>query len=182
MHSIDEGPATPWRIDADTGGAPEWSAFRESSFGVGGLNVINSTHAFFSWNRHACASDSEDTYHMNFSSSCVTPDDNSANAMDQSDDVWIVRPSKSTCPNRHFSTQYVIPPPSTANVNSNDDDDDGSDDLVIILSVLASVFGATIVILLFGIYFLYQQAYGKSENALLAKKNSDVAANSSSSL
>ncbi|KAG8386135.1 hypothetical protein BUALT_Bualt03G0117500 [Buddleja alternifolia] len=31
---------------------PEWSVFREASFGHGELNVVNSTHAFWSWHRN----------------------------------------------------------------------------------------------------------------------------------
>ncbi|XP_022716919.1 purple acid phosphatase 18-like [Durio zibethinus] len=31
---------------------PEWSLFREASFGHGELNIVNSTHAFWSWHRN----------------------------------------------------------------------------------------------------------------------------------
>ncbi|XP_057809880.1 purple acid phosphatase 18-like [Salvia miltiorrhiza] len=31
---------------------PEWSVFREASFGHGELNIVNSTHAFWSWHRN----------------------------------------------------------------------------------------------------------------------------------
>ncbi|PIM97091.1 Purple acid phosphatase [Handroanthus impetiginosus] len=31
---------------------PEWSIFREASFGHGELNMVNSTHAFWSWHRN----------------------------------------------------------------------------------------------------------------------------------
>ncbi|XP_043688128.1 purple acid phosphatase 18-like [Telopea speciosissima] len=31
---------------------PEWSAFREASFGHGELNIVNETHAFWSWHRN----------------------------------------------------------------------------------------------------------------------------------
>ncbi|KAH6822788.1 purple acid phosphatase 18 [Perilla frutescens var. hirtella] len=34
------------------GNQPEWSVFREASFGHGELNVVNSTHAFWSWHRN----------------------------------------------------------------------------------------------------------------------------------
>lgn len=32
--------------------SPEWSVFREASFGHGELKVVNSTHAFWSWHRN----------------------------------------------------------------------------------------------------------------------------------
>ncbi|XP_010267676.1 PREDICTED: purple acid phosphatase 18-like [Nelumbo nucifera] len=32
--------------------APEWSVFREASFGHGELRIVNSTHAFWSWHRN----------------------------------------------------------------------------------------------------------------------------------
>ncbi|TQD87114.1 hypothetical protein C1H46_027333 [Malus baccata] len=31
---------------------PEWSVFREASFGHGELNIVNSTHAFWTWHRN----------------------------------------------------------------------------------------------------------------------------------
>ncbi len=90
-----DGAASPWRADK-----PEWSAFRESSFGVGELVIINSTHAKYAWHRHACGSDSKATHHINVSSFCSSPGDNSVNAMDTSDDVFIVRPDAAFCRNR----------------------------------------------------------------------------------
>ena len=82
--------------------APYFSAFREASFGVGGLVIHNETHSKFSWHRHACGSSSKGapSYGMNFSVSCMTPGDNSAQAMLTSDEVWLVRPSQVTCPQR----------------------------------------------------------------------------------
>ncbi|KAJ0846894.1 putative Acid phosphatase [Helianthus annuus] len=32
--------------------SPEWSVFREASFGHGELKIVNSTHAFWSWHRN----------------------------------------------------------------------------------------------------------------------------------
>ena len=97
-----DGAASPWRYDRDgsTADKPEWSAFRESSFGVAELLIVNSTHAKYSWHRHACGSDSESTHHINVSSTCSTPGDNGVNAMDTSDDLFIVRPDATVCPNR----------------------------------------------------------------------------------
>ncbi|KAL1521121.1 hypothetical protein AB1Y20_022675 [Prymnesium parvum] len=48
---------------------PAWSAFRESSFGSGALDIINDTHALFNWSRFACeGSTSPD--HVDFNRSC----------------------------------------------------------------------------------------------------------------
>lgn len=164
-----EGPASPWRNEGTASGAPDWSAFRESSFGVAGLNIVNETHAYFSWNRHACGSDSEETYHMNFSTSCATPDDNSANAMDTSDEVWLVRPDKTTCSNRHYSTSYKVQPYGTASVASADeDDDDNKDVLLMILAILCSVFGAALVILCFVVYYLFGQLRSNASKLLVS--------------
>ena len=78
-----EGAYVPWRIDPTTSnGQPEWSAFRESSFGVGDLTVMNATHAFYGWHRHACESDEAGADGMNFSSSCRSPGDNSEQNME----------------------------------------------------------------------------------------------------
>eukprot|EP01041_Mallomonas_annulata_P004203 gene4203-8363_t len=89
----------PWRLPPSV-----WSAFRESSFGVSGISIVNDTHAHFQWHRHACGSDSNapDSRHMNFSESCVTPGDNSDQRMLTSDSHWIVRPGAATCANRHM--------------------------------------------------------------------------------
>ena len=43
------GTYIPWRDPQ-----PDWSVFRESSFGVGRLLIVNSTHAHYVWNRSAC--------------------------------------------------------------------------------------------------------------------------------
>ena len=52
---------------------PEWSLFREASFGHGELKIVNSTHAFWSWHRN--------------------DDDESVS----SDQVWISSHSSSGC-------------------------------------------------------------------------------------
>mmetsp|Transcript_145212 Transcript_145212/g.362208 ORF Transcript_145212/g.362208 Transcript_145212/m.362208 type:complete len:591 (+) Transcript_145212:92-1864(+) len=46
-----EGPASRWREPQ-----PTWSAFREASFGAGGLTFHNATHAEWEWVRTACVS------------------------------------------------------------------------------------------------------------------------------
>ena len=176
LHLRLEGPATPWRIENTSTGSPVWSAFRESSFGVGGLEVLNDTHAFFSWNRHACASKSQDTDHMNFSSSCVTPGDNSKNAMDTSDSVWIVRPDEGECGNRYFSTDYEVPVYDVSSVSSDDDDDEERDILVLTLEILCSVFGGFICILLYVVYSLWSQLNAKSTKRLMVVEESNKSA------
>lgn len=110
---------------------------------------------------------------MNFSSSCETPNDNSVNSMDRSDEVWVVRPDVATCSNRHFSTSYAVPRPTVSTVSTNDDDDYENEELVVILAVISSLFGAIIVVLLFGVYFLYNQLHSKNFNKLLANARSD---------
>ena len=41
-----------WKIDRYINPQPEWSVFREASFGHGELKIVNSTHAFWSWHRN----------------------------------------------------------------------------------------------------------------------------------
>ncbi|KAK4534787.1 hypothetical protein CDCA_CDCA02G0812 [Cyanidium caldarium] len=81
-----EGPTLPW-LDPQ----PSWSLFREASFGVGSLELHNSTTASFSWHRVAC----EDTN----ATHCKTPGDNSAQAYEPSDSATFVRDT-AACPNR----------------------------------------------------------------------------------
>lgn len=119
-----EAEVTPWREDTSTPtGAPAWSAFRESSFGVGELRVENSTHAAYSWHRHACGSDSAADYHMNFSSACYSPDDNSAQKMETSDVTWFIRPDAQACPNRHVTSSHEVFPTSDPSDSEDDDDE-----------------------------------------------------------
>lgn len=120
-----EAEVTPWREDSSTEtGAPQWSAFRESSFGVGELTIVNDTHAYYSWHRHACGSDSDEDFHMNFSSSCYSPGDNSPQKMETSDETWFIRPDAQSCPNRHFTTSHEVYPQADSSSNDNDDADD----------------------------------------------------------
>jgi len=89
-----EGTNVPWREPQ-----PPCSAFRESSFGVGGLVVVNATHAHFKWSRSACEGTDEPS-HINFNRTCESimwsdatePRDNSVFASVPSDGAWIVRP------------------------------------------------------------------------------------------
>lgn len=104
-----EGPYAGWRMQSDTpDGAPLWSAFREASFGVGNLDVLNDTHASYSWHRHACGSSIPGMAGMDFSATCVTPGDQSAQAMLTVDSGWISRPSATRCPNRWYSSPSSV--------------------------------------------------------------------------
>lgn len=85
--------------------APFFAAFREASFGIGSLVIHNETHAKYSWHRHACGSSAKGApnYGMNFSDHCATPGDKSPQLMLTSDEVWLVRPAQSLCPQRWLS-------------------------------------------------------------------------------
>jgi acid phosphatase type 7 len=158
-----EGEATPWRDDANSTG---WSAFREASFGVGGLEIVNSTHAFFSWHRHACGSSSSQYYYQNFSyQTCMSPEDNSEYAMETSDEVWIIRQDQTTCPNKHVSTDYEPVDPSSYSKSENDDDDSKySTQVTEILIALTAIFGGLSLLLLVGIIVLLKRTNGPSQN------------------
>jgi len=93
-----ENAYTPWRSQE------VWGAFREASFGVAGLELVNDTHAHYKWHRHACGSSSAAAKYQNFSDDCVTPGDNSAQKMLSSDITWLVRPSKARCPKHYVGT------------------------------------------------------------------------------
>jgi acid phosphatase type 7 len=161
-----EGEASPWREDNTSTGSPIWSAFREASFGVGGLQIVNSTHAFFSWHRHACGSTSDDTYHMNFSSSCVSPDDNSANAMETSDEVWIIRPSSDACTNRYVSSTYEPSARSSSSGGSNGSSGGKySESLTNTMFVLVGVLGACCIVLSVVVVSLMRAASSHGEHS-----------------
>ena len=53
---------------------PAWSAFRESSFGVGSLDVLNATHAKYAWHRDACGAAAAPYYDLD-AAGCATPKD-----------------------------------------------------------------------------------------------------------
>jgi 3',5'-cyclic AMP phosphodiesterase CpdA len=59
-----EGVYLPWREPQ-----PEWSAYREASFGVGTLQLLNGTHAAYEWHRHSCQG-STDPDNINFGATC----------------------------------------------------------------------------------------------------------------
>lgn len=84
---------------------PVWSAFRESSFGAAKLVLQDDISASWTWTRHSCqgagAPSPDNNYAINTSAlSCVSFNDNSAQAMEISDSFTIIRPNKTTCPNK----------------------------------------------------------------------------------
>jgi len=89
-----EGAAKPWGEPQ-----PAWSAFREASFGVGRLDVLNETHAQLGWFRNACQNDNIPDG-MDFTPDCVTTGDN-GDAHAISDVAWIIRDS--SCSNKRPS-------------------------------------------------------------------------------
>jgi hypothetical protein len=54
---------------AEWGPAEDWSAFRESTFGIGHIDFHNETHASFEWGKLACESHSTE-YHFSFRPNC----------------------------------------------------------------------------------------------------------------
>ena len=94
-----EGPYGEGWIDPQ----PEWSAFREGSFGAGSLLIHNDTHATWEWRRTTCVANStaDASYFEKTgnASSCRTIPDVSAQAM-QPVDVVVLRRDVATCPNK----------------------------------------------------------------------------------
>ncbi|CAE7496771.1 PAP18 [Symbiodinium natans] len=65
-----------------------WSAFRQGSFGIGDLKIMNSTHSFFTWKRNACFDKGEADFDA---AHCSTEGDNSAKSLVSDDSSWIIR-------------------------------------------------------------------------------------------
>lgn len=105
-----EGTYIPW-MDPQ----PEWSAFRESSFGVGALKLYNATHAYYEWTRSACESADAAEDHISFEEQCVSvstytgQSDNSEFPTRTSDSTWIVRRSRRK-PDEEASCPPAMPP------------------------------------------------------------------------
>jgi len=165
----DEGVYTDWRTALD------WTAFREASFGVAKLVVENATHARYTWNRHACQSDSPGypNYNMNFSATCVTDGDTAGQAMIVSDETWFVRPSYSSCANRYRST---------AEANANNDDtastssssDDSLSSLEVGLAVTTALFGVSTVVLAMMLFGSKSPAPSAGQQLLSSSSTHDV--------
>lgn len=141
-----EGVYTDWRA------AEDWTAFREASFGVAEFSIKNATHTKFAWNRHACQSDSPGypNYNINFSSTCVTTGDTSAQAMLSTDVAWIIKPSKDECPNRYVST--ASPDATPASSGSDSSSTTSLSGLEITLAFFTALFGVSTIVLAFLLY------------------------------
>ena len=91
-----------------------FNAFRESTFGVAGLNILNDTHAKYTWHRHTCDDrvntaavnlGPSNNYGFNTTVTCVTRGDNGGFAMVATDEVYIVRQPASICPHHWGQTK-----------------------------------------------------------------------------
>jgi hypothetical protein len=160
-----EAATQNWRFtydkDSSATGAPLWSAFRESSFGVGSLVFENATAAEYSWHRHACGSDVPGADGMNFSDTCVTPGDLSPQNMLTSDVAKLLRPSRSSCPNRYVSTNDAVLPPevipevTTASASTSD-----SETLLVIgLSVGCGLLGLCAIVLAIALHASFRSEH-----------------------
>jgi hypothetical protein len=110
-----EASYTPWLMNVTSKAAPTYSAFREASFGVAGLTIINATHAMYKWHRVACdkgffvtngasasyySTNTDPDGDQDFSDNCISANDNSVQAMVTVDSHIIIRPSAAMCPNK----------------------------------------------------------------------------------
>ena len=104
-----------------------FSAFREASFGVAGLNILNETHAYYSWHRHTCDQKLNlaqenltpaNDYGFNTSIHCATKNDNGGFAMVTVDELFIVRQPASVCPNHWGQTVKSAPAAEKKNLRS----------------------------------------------------------------
>ena len=84
-----EGAYASWLPGERGASAPAWSAFREASFGVAKLEVVNETHALYEWWRNACYD--RDMNAAKFEEACATAGDDDAFAHATSDRAWIER-------------------------------------------------------------------------------------------
>jgi len=92
-----EGAYVPWLVPQ-----PEWSAYRESSFGVGLLQLLNATHARYEWRRHSCQG-SSDPSNVNFEQPCESVSRQGTRDNGQLlgvDEVVLVKPTPAQCANR----------------------------------------------------------------------------------
>ena len=111
----------------------------------------NETHAYYAWHRHACGSDDASAYYMNFSDSCVTPQDTSAQNMSTSDVTWLIKPTIEDCPNRWISTSTTSTTSTDDDdINNNDNNENSLSDTEVALIILCSIFG-TLNVIMFGI-------------------------------
>mmetsp|Transcript_35578 Transcript_35578/g.87508 ORF Transcript_35578/g.87508 Transcript_35578/m.87508 type:complete len:328 (+) Transcript_35578:848-1831(+) len=98
---------------------PEWSAFREGSFGAGKLSIHNATHASWEWRRTTCVAPAGETS-LNWTfyapdgkdgANCSSHPDVSAQAMEAVDQAVFVR-DVGRCPNRAVGSGSGSKPPT----------------------------------------------------------------------
>jgi len=86
-----EGPSNTWLGGNDGAAQPAWSAFRQSSFGIGKLTLQCSEWATFTWIRNSCYTNGKPDFNA---ANCVTDGDDSSDASDPNDFIWIERQPK----------------------------------------------------------------------------------------
>lgn len=88
---------------------PDWSAFRESSFGVGRIEFVDKSRATYEWRRHACGG-TDKSYDID--QDCRTRGDDSRNHLSV-DTYDIVRyRNGDTCADRRRIVSAAIKPPA----------------------------------------------------------------------
>lgn len=116
-----QGAAPEW-----TRAQPEWSAFREASFGVAKLDFASANTARYEWRRHACAS-SSGAGHLTFDArDCVSPGDDGQKENPQVDAVEFARVDGAVCAARRrelrihlgFPPAQRSPRPPTSSASS----------------------------------------------------------------
>ncbi|KOO20937.1 purple acid phosphatase 22-like protein [Chrysochromulina tobinii] len=95
-----EGAYMPWLPSQ-----PSWSAFRQATFGVGLLTIVNQSHAWYNWSRSSCmsangtgANGDPSLAHINLDAeSCMSRSssktDNAEDPYANQDGAWIMRSS-----------------------------------------------------------------------------------------
>ena len=74
---------------------PAWTAFRESSFGVGHLSILGATRAAYAWRRDACGDPGEALPGVDLNaSSCATPGDEGGAAHETADELVLDRSAR----------------------------------------------------------------------------------------
>ena len=109
---------------------PQWSAFREGSFGAGRLVIVNETTATWAWHRTTCVEAGgttvfNETWYAPTGDdgvNCKSSNDVSAQAMEAVDSITIHR-NTNTCPNKKAGTGTG----SRSNDDNSDDDSSGDD-------------------------------------------------------
>mmetsp|Transcript_29985 Transcript_29985/g.84598 ORF Transcript_29985/g.84598 Transcript_29985/m.84598 type:complete len:566 (+) Transcript_29985:117-1814(+) len=118
-----EGPALPWRNEQ-----PEWSAFREGSYGTGSLEIESSQRAVWRWRRRACVTKQSGmldvwthlwnaTYYVKAGDAkgdCATSGDN-AEMMHAAVDEFVMQQHPAHCSRRSRSSPGAFQPDSETN-------------------------------------------------------------------